>query len=247
MPATPRIIAVIPARGNSRGLPGKNLRVFAGLPLIAHSIRYAQRSPAIERVVVSTDSTEIAEVARTFGAEVPFMRPAELSTDTAPTWPVLQHAVDAVEGGVGKYDWLVLLEPTSPARRLHYVPDAIKLLEQNPAADGLVAVSQPDFNPLWRGVVKRDGWMEDLSDLASRFERRQDVPTVYKINGALYIWRREFLAREDSNWRKGKHLAYETPELLSMSIDTLEDFQKAELLVNSGMINLEWLDRSRGS
>ena len=174
----PRVLAVIPARGNSRGLPGKNLRPFAGLPLIVHSIQYAQRIPLIERVIVSTDSPEIATVARAYRADVPFMRPAELSTDTAPTWPVLQHALEQAEARSGRYDLLVLLEPTSPARRLSYVTEGLQLLAENAEADGLVAVSQPDFNPLWRGVINRDGWMEDLSDLASRFERRQDVPTI---------------------------------------------------------------------
>lgn len=236
------MLAVIPARGDSRGLPGKNVREFAGLPLIAHSILFARRIPAITRVIVSTDSPEIAAVAVSFGAEVPFTRPAELSTDTAPTWAVIKHALGFLEEtDKDPYDFVVLLEPTSPARLTRYVDEALTLIEEEPSADGVVAVSQPDFNPLWRGVTKRDGWMQDLSTSAVTFDRRQSVPTVYRINGALYVWRSEFVRREQANWRVGRHLAYETPDLSSMSIDTLEDFQKAELLVKGGMITLEWL------
>ena len=112
-----RVLAVIPARGGSKGLPGKNTRPFAGLPLIAHSILCAKQSRAVRRTIVSTDSPRIAAAARRFGAETPFLRPKSLARDETPLWPVLRHALAAAEAEEGRrYDYLVLLDPTSPTR-----------------------------------------------------------------------------------------------------------------------------------
>ena len=113
----PRVLAVVPARGGSSGLPGKNIRPFAGLPLLAHSLRCAALTPAITRTVVSTDSPEIAAVARAYCGDAPFLRPAELAQADTPMWPVLRHALAEVEKAEGvTYDFLVLLDPTSPTR-----------------------------------------------------------------------------------------------------------------------------------
>lgn len=236
------LLAVIPARGGSKGLPGKNIRDFGGLPLIAHSILLARMCPEIDRLVVSTDSEEIAAVARRFGADVPFIRPAELATDAAPMWDVLRHALATVERLDGRaYGSLLLLDPTSPAREPVDVAAAVRMLEEHPDADGIVAVSQPKFSPIWHAVVEREGFMADLVD-GSRWDRRQDVPTAYVINGALYVWRAAFVRAETASWRrKGRHLMYEIPDVRAMSIDTLEEFAQAEALVTSGIVDLPWL------
>ncbi len=243
----PRLLAVITARGGSKGLPGKNIRPFLGIPLIAHTILLSKMCPEIDRCIVSTDSAEIANVAKQFGADVPFMRPADLARDDTPIWPVLRHAQAKVEeGGSLKYDELLLLDPTSPAREPSDITGALNRLRESQAADGIIGVSRPDFNPIWHCVTEREGWMAHLIEEGGRFERRQDVPAVYRINGALYIWRTAFARAEPYSWlQKGKHLIYELPESRAMSIDTVDQFEKAEILVKSGLITFPWLKQSQ--
>lgn len=242
-----KLLAVIPARGGSKGLPGKNIRPFLGLPLIAHSILLTKMCPEIDRMVVSTDSPEIAEIARNFGADVPFMRPADLAQDNTPILPVLKHALSAIENMDGaKYEYLLLLDPTSPTRLPEDVAGAYQRLREVQAADGIIGVSQPEFNPIWHCVVERNGWMTDLDETASKYERRQDVPIVYRINGLLYIWRTDFVRKRESSWRaNGKHLIYELPDIRAISIDNLREFERAEVLVKSALITLPWLPPDR--
>ncbi len=236
------LLCVIPARGGSKGLPGKNTRPFAGHPLIGHTVMMARMVPEIDRCIVSTDSPEIAKVAKDYGADVPFSRPADLATSEIAIWPVLQHALAEVERQEGKrYEYLLLTDPTSPGRLPTQISDAFKKLKATPAADGIIAVSKPDFNPYWVCVYEKDGWMTDLMSDAAKFARRQDVPTVYRINGSFYIWRAE-VVRSRKSWREGTNLLqYVTAEERAFAIDTLEEFQKAELLVTSGMVPLPWL------
>ena len=237
-----RVLAVIPARGGSKGLPGKNIRALAGLPLIVHSIRLAQLCPVISRTVVSTDSPDIAEVARRARAEVPFMRPAELAGDDTPMWPVVRHALTTVEQQLGEqFDYVLLLDPTSPARLPEDVAGACERLQTRQDADGIVGVSRPGFNPVWHCVVERDGLMTSLIEGGERFTRRQEVPPVYRINGSLYLWRAGFVKSPTAEWRRGRHLIYEIPEPRAMSIDDLEEFEMADLLIKHGRIHLPWL------
>lgn len=239
------LLAVIPARGGSKGIPGKNVRPFMGIPLISHSILFSKMCIEIDKCVVSTDSDFIAETAERYGGWAPFRRPYHLSQDDTPMLPVLLHALAFVEEEEGRrYDRLLLLDPTSPAREPLDVTRSLKLLEGNDQADGVIAVSQPDFNPIWHCVVNNNGWMTDLMDQGSDYDRRQDVPPVYRINGALYLWRTDFLRKRVQSWRKGaSHLMYEIPELRAMSFDTEEEFIRAELLVKNGMIQFPWLDQ----
>src|SRR6266540_2157187 len=189
-----RMLAIVPARGGSKGLPGKNIRPLAGLPLIAHSILFAARCPEIDRCIVSTDSREIARVARSFGGDVPFMRPASLAADDTPMWGVIRHALQRVEKAEQRtYDCVLLLDPTSPARESSDVAGVLRRLEESPDADGVIGVSRPDFNPIWHCVVERDGWMSDLIEGGGVSDRRQDVGVVYRINGSIYLWRAGFV------------------------------------------------------
>jgi N-acylneuraminate cytidylyltransferase len=242
----PGVLAVIPARGGSKGLPGKNVRPFAGLPLIAHSILFAKMCPEIAACVVSTDSPEIAEIARRYGADVPFLRPAALAADDTPLWPVIRHALAEIDAGEPRrFDAVLLLDPTSPGRAPADVAGARAMLSAAPGADGVVGASRPDFNPLWNCVVQRDGWMAQLVEEGAGYERRQDVPVVYRINGSLYLWRADFVRDEAGTWRRSrKHLLYELPESRAMSIDTLEEFERAELLVREGFITLPWMQQA---
>ncbi len=240
------LIAIIPARGGSKGLPGKNLRSFCGLPLIAHSILLAQSCDEVVKTIVSTDSEEIAEVARKFGASVPFLRPPELSRDDTPLWPVLRHALEAVEKQDGEnYRLVMLLDPTTPCRHPQYVMECFQRMMVNAEADGIIGVSKPDFNPVWHSVVENDGWMKDLIPEGSDINRRQDAPPVFRINGSIYMWRADFMQQRADGWRKNSNLMmYETPDFASISIDTLDEFNRAELFVKSGLFKLPWLEKN---
>jgi len=238
-----KILAVIPARGGSKGLPGKNIRLLAGLPLIAHSIRLANLCPAITRTVISTDSEEIAKKAREAGGETPFMRPAELALDNTPMWPVLRHALNFVESEEYlTYDYLLLLDPTSPGRLPADIDSAYHKLRDNLEADGIIGVSQPDFNPIWHCVVSHDGWMANLIEAGDKYSRRQDVPPVYRINASLYMWRAGFVRKEQENWRRGRLLMHEIPESRAIHIDELAEFERANLLISQGLVRLPWID-----
>lgn len=238
-----KILAIIPARGGSKGLPGKNVRPLAGLPLIAHSIKLAQLCPQITRLIVSTDSGKIAAVARKFGAETPFMRPADLARDDTPMWPVLRHALETVEReGKSKYDFLLLLDPTSPGRLPEDIAGALKKIQAQPEAAGIIGVSQPEFNPVWHCVVEEKGWMKDLIDAARKYNRRQDVPVVYRINASLYIWKADFVRCAAAGWRQAPHLIYEVPENRAIHIDDEYEFKKAELMIRHGLVKLPWLE-----
>lgn len=236
------LLAVIPARGGSKGLPGKNIRTFAGLPLIAHSIRMALATPCIDHIIVSTDDDKIAAVAKEHGADVPFCRPVELAQDTTPMWPVLRHALQEMSRIGKSYEYLLLLDPTSPGRFPEDVEKAMAKLKLTKEADGIIGVSEPEFNPIWHCVTEEKGWLTPLVSGGGNYGRRQDVPSVYRINASLYIWRCEFILRCESNWlNEGKHLLQEIPESRAIHIDTLEEFQWAELKVKERMIQFPWL------
>jgi N-acylneuraminate cytidylyltransferase len=241
-----RVLAVIPARGGSKGLPGKNTRPLAGLPLIGHSLRAADLVPSISRCVVSTDSDEIAELARSLGADVPFLRPAELAADDTPMAPVLRHALAEVEAAEGStYDVVVLLDPTSPAREPADVEAAIGRLAARPDWDGVVSVSAPTFQPVWVGVRSA----ADDPDRMERYfaegvgiTRRQQLDRYLRVNGNFYVWRAEFVRRMESSWLdEGVHGMVEIPESRAFAIDYQDEFDVLEALVAQGLVRLPWL------
>ena len=236
----PEILALVPARGGSKGLPGKNIRPLAGLPLIEHSLRAAGLCPSVSRTVVSTDSAEIAAVARRAGAEV-LERPAELALDETPMLPVLQHALERLDPAGSEFDRLLLLDPTSPGRLPEDVERALALLAASPAADGVVSVSEPPFSPIWHSVVERDGFLEPLFPEARGYGRRQDVPRVLRINAALYLFRADFLRGARESWLEGRHLPLEIPDVRAFHIDTERDFRQCELAIEAGLVRLPWL------
>lgn len=239
------LLCVIPARGGSKGLPGKNIRLLAGLPLIAHSVKCAALSPVIDRCIVSTDSEEIASVARAHGGQTPFMRPAELASDTAPMLGVLQHALTEAERVDGRrYEALLLLDPTSPGRLPDDIGRAVDMLEADDAADGVVGVSRPEFNPLWHCVLKKEGYMAPLIEGAGRYTRRQGLPTVFRINATLYLWRRDHLLSVKGSWMDGRLLLLEVPEARAIHIDDADEFVRADLMVRHGLIRFPWLENT---
>ncbi len=237
------VLAVIPARGGSKGLPGKNILPFAGLPLIAHSIRMAALCPEIDRCIVSTDSQEIADVARQHGADVPFLRPSELAQDNTPMWPVLQHALREIERHTGtQFGSLLLLDPTSPGRTPEDVVQALRILDSDPGAAGVVAVSEPAFNPRWVCVEEVGGYMKQLVPQTPSYVRRQDVPPAYRVNALLYLWRRDHVINEDApHFDEVPHRMLVVPEERAIHIDEMRDFALAELLVREGFVKFPWL------
>jgi CMP-N,N'-diacetyllegionaminic acid synthase len=219
------IIATICARGGSKGLPGKNIRLFEGKPLIAWTIETALSCPSIEgKVYVSTDDEQIAAVSRSFGARVPFLRPAQLATDDAPKLPVIEHLVQAVERSEGQVDYIVDLQPTSPLRLLDDLNAAIELAK---TTDLVVGVTEPSHNPYYSLARENDeGRICQFVD--AKFTRRQDVPRVYGLNGSIYVWRRNALpvAIERGFWNVSIK-PYCMPRWRSVDIDDLEDFELA--------------------
>jgi CMP-N,N'-diacetyllegionaminic acid synthase len=238
------LLAVIPARGGSKGLPGKNVRPLAGLPLIAHSILCSKMCPAIDRCIVSTDSQEIAVVARAYGQEVPFLRPAELARDITPSLFVLQHAVTEIEANEGRrFESILLLQPTSPARLPEDVSRAISILNEDQLSVGVVAVSVPEFNPRYVCVEEQHGYMVRAFDKDNSYTRRQDVPPVYRVNGLLYLWRRDYLMQvTEEKLFAGLHRMLLIPRERSIDIDDLYDFRLVEIFVREGIVNLPWLN-----
>lgn len=240
------LLAVIPARGGSKGIPGKNLRPLGGLPLIGHSIRLAALCPEITRTIVSTDSEEIAEAARALGAEVPFLRPAAIAGDTTAILPVLQHALAELDPGGELYEYLLLLDPTSPGRLPEDIAGAFAKLRADRDVDGIVGVSEPPFNPIWHSVVERDGKLAMLLPEGVGYGRRQDVPRVFRINASLYIWRTAFLREERESWLRGRHLIWEIPDIRAIHIDAPDDLAHAEALLAAGLVRLPWLGGEAG-
>ncbi len=242
---TLRCLAVVPARGGSKGLPGKNIRDLLGIPLIAHSLRCAAMVPRITRVIVSTDSEEIAAKARESGADVPFMRPASLASDSTPMMPVLAHAVSAVEQlESSDYDLVLLLDPTSPGRLPEDIERAFEVLEADSAADGVIACSKPHFNPYWVGVAKcADGSITPAFPGANAVTRRQEAPDFFRINGALYLWRRPFVAAAQSVM-EGRQLLLEIDDERAFSIDTESDFRRLNAILDAGLVTFPWMNAS---
>lgn len=218
-------IATICARGGSKGLPRKNVLPFAGRPLLAHTIAQALACEAIAGVYVSTDDEEIAQVARAAGAEVPYMRPAELATDAAGKLPVIEHLVRHLESSGVAAQRIVDLQPTSPLRE---ASDIAAALAVDAAAPLVVSVCEARDNPYFNLVEQApDGSLRlGKGDGAAR---RQDVPAVYALNGAIYVWRREALAAAAAAglWSV-RSVPFVMPRWKSVDIDDAEDFALAE-------------------
>lgn len=224
-----RVLAVIPARGGSKGLPNKNRLPFAGKPLVAWTIAAAQKAACIDRVVVSTDDPAIAEIARTYDCPVPFMRPADLATDQATLEAVVLHAMDTVGDA---FDAVVLLQPTSPLRTAADIDSCVGTwLRSN--APVCVAVSPAMQSPFKMFTVGTDGQLEPLLTEGAASRRRQDFPAVYAEAGAIYVARTDWF-RQHRRFISPDASAYVLDQERSIDIDTEWQFRAAEALVSVG-------------
>lgn len=218
------MIAIITARGGSKGLHGKNILPFCGKPLIAHTIEAAKNSVSIDRVIVSTDDDEIADVARKFGAEVPFMRPAELATDCASSRDVIIHALNFLEEREEGMDSFCLLQPTSPLRTSKDIDGAFSIFKEK-SADSVVSVTPYEHPIQWAVKVQDDGCL--IPRETKGFGRRQDIIEYSRPNGAIYIFRTSFF-KNSSGYFSADSYGYIMPFERSVDIDTKMDFVVAE-------------------
>jgi N-acylneuraminate cytidylyltransferase len=231
-------LAVIPARGGSKGVPRKNIRLLAGKPLIAYAIQTALASKLIDRVIVSTDDPEIAHIARQYGAEVPFMRPPELARDDSPEWLTWQHAIrtlEAMEGFTG-VKVFVCVSPTSPLRIVEDVDVCVRTLQEGDA-DLVITVRSADRNPYFNMVVlNEDGYAGLVIPPEGKIYRRQDAPSVYDMTTVAYAARPQFVLKASSMF-EGKVKAVVVPTERALDIDTELDFKVAEFLFGQSTMN----------
>lgn len=223
------MLALIPARGGSKGLPRKNVLPLAGKPVIAWSIEAALAAPSVSRVLVSTDDVEIAETARRAGGDVPWLRPANLASDTATSLDVALHALDHAGSD---HEWLLLLQPTSPLRTTADIEAASAMRE--PGVDGVIGVCEAMTHPLLSLREDADGFVAPFVE-GTTPTRRQDLPGAYAINGAIYLVRVAAL-RAERTFKPTRTRPYRMPAERSIDIDTAWDLAVAELAIQRGTI-----------
>ena len=238
------VLALIPARGGSKSIPRKNIRSFAGHPLIAYSICAALAAKSIKRVVVSTDDVEIAEISRSYGAEIPFLRPQEYSLDNTPDFPVFQHALSWFSENEGYHpEVIVQLRPTSPFRRVWHINQSVERLIEHPEADSVRTVCIPFQNPFKMWLIRGDGFLEPL--LATNYNEpynmpRQLLPEVYWQTGYVDAIRSQtILQKKSMTGNRILPLIIEPYEWID--IDSPDDWQRAEALLQTGDITFDEL------
>lgn len=225
-----KVLAIIPARGGSKGVPDKNIRIVAGKPLIAYAIECAQESRLINRIVVSTDSPIIAQTASDYGAEV-LMRPSELAQDETPMPPVLLHVLQTLQENGENYDLVVLLQVTSPIRTGQDLDNVVEMFAFTPDLDAVISVvPMDDVHPARMYTLDEGQWMNPYIESGEE-ARRQDLPVVYYRNGCIYAIRPEILKDKKSLMVKNKK-AYIMPAKWLANIDDERDVIIAEALIN---------------
>lgn len=222
-----RVLAIIPARSGSKGVPGKNIKVLGDKPLIAYSIEQAIVSNCFENVIVSTDDEAIATIAKQFGAEVPFIRPSDLASDEASSISVVQHAVGYFETIGIYFDAICLLQPTSPFREQGFISKAITTFCNN-NSDALVSVLEVphQYNPHWVFEPDSNGFLQIVTGENELIKRRQELPKTFFRDGSIYLSKIESINKGSFY---GKHLSFlESNVDLYVNIDTINDWFEAE-------------------
>jgi len=226
------VLGLIPARGGSKGLPNKNIREMAGKPLIAWTIEKAIASQYLDRVIVSTDDNEIAETAARIGAEVPFMRPAEFAEDKTPMMDVINHAIEFFKREGISYDYVALLEPTSPLRKDRDIDNAIEqLIDNEKVADSLVSVGEVHLEH--PSIMKEisTGYVQPYEQVNAKITRRQDLNAVYFPYGVIYLARTEALIKSGTFYQE-QTVPYPIERWQNYEVDDLYDFMCIEAVIN---------------
>ena len=223
-----KVLFLIPARGGSKGIPGKNIKALDGKPLIGYAIDAAKEVVPDEQICVSTDSKKIIEVVEDLGLKVPFLRPEKLATDEAGTEGVIKHALEFYESKGDFFEYVVLLQPTSPFRTSKHIKEAIKLVTGK--EDMVVSVKETKANPYYVLFEEKDGFLSKSKN--GDFVRRQDCPKVFELNGAIYIIKVDSLNKKTM---KGfdRIVKYEMSEEDSLDIDTPLDWKIAEIMIKN--------------
>lgn len=237
-----RVLFIITARGGSKGVPRKNIKPICGLPLIAFKIMAAQKTKFEKRIIVSTDDEEIADVAREYGAEVPFLRPDYLASDEASSIDVVLHAMNWIrENDTTDYDYVCLLEPSSPFTKASDLDMAVELLYKK-GADTLLGMKEVEVTRNFINVLDTNGGLSFFYDEMQNIKsaRRQDQATEYTMNGCMYISRWDYFM-ENKTFHSKNSLPYIMPEVQSLEIDNMIDYYFACYLVEKGLIDIsDW-------
>ncbi|HOI41350.1 MAG TPA: acylneuraminate cytidylyltransferase family protein [Elusimicrobiales bacterium] len=235
-----KILVTIAARGGSKGVKNKNVRELCGKPLIAYTIDQALRWGRASRVVVSTDSAEIAAAAKRYGAEVPFLRPPELSTDTAPKVPVIRHAWREAERIYGEtYDFVVDLDATAPLRRRADLDASLSAAAEK-RADMIFSAVPSHKNPYFNMVeLDSGGYARLCKKPGNGVNRRQDAPKVYDLNASIYVYTREFLLGDSQTVLTDRSRVHVMDELSGVDIDREVDFKFVEFIIKQGLWKFE--------
>ena len=224
-----KMLAVIPARGGSKGVPNKNIKELAGKPLIAYTIESAVKSSVFEKVIVSTDSDEIAKISIRYGAEVPFVRPAEISGDLVSSDDVILHALDFYKKRGIHFEYVCKLQPTSPLRNEEHIREAYRMLCEK-EADFVVSVCECEHSPLWSGTLDESLSLDGFIKEDVKRTCRQELPSFYRLNGAIYMGKTKAFC-DNRNFLGTNGFAYIMTQEESVDIDSRLDFTIAELLM----------------
>lgn len=225
-------LAIIPARGGSKGLPGKNIKELCGKPLIAWSIEAGLGSKYIDEVMVTTDSEEIARIARAFDASVPFLRPAELASDTSTSFDAIRHSINFYEIDLHKkFDYIVMLEPTSPLREKSDIDKSIEQLLSNTQASAIVGICKTESqHPAFLANKNDNNFLVGYENQDMKVLRRQEISDVYFFEGSVYVSHTKTLINMKTFYHE-RTLGYEVPKWKSLEIDDLDDFIMVEALM----------------
>lgn len=225
------MLAIIPARGGSKGVPGKNIKPLWNKPLIAYTIEVAQTANSIDRLILSTDDEEISEVAQKFGVEIPFMRPAELAQDDSLAIDNYIYTIDRLNAGSSKqYDDFIVLQPTSPFRTAADIDNAVELFHEKNAGS-VISVCEASHPPMWAKKIDPAGVLKDYFNISLGNKNRQEVEPSFMPNGAIFILKLSLLKNLYSYYSDNTY-AYVMPRERSVDIDIFFDFEFAEFLVS---------------
>ena len=230
-------LTIIPARGGSKRVPGKNIKLLHDKPLIAWTIEAALNCHHLNRVIVSTDDNNIAKIAIEYGAEVPFIRPALLAQDNSTTVDMVKHALKFYSSNQETFDYVVLLQPTSPLRNSEHITEAIELLLKK-KADAIISVCKVEHSPLWTNIIPKNGSLKSFINDDVKNVRSQDLDDYYRLNGAIYIVNVKRLFEENTLFLSENIFSYEMDTINSVDIDENIDFLYTEFLLKHKNLSL---------